>query len=525
MVPFFLNSNIAVNDESITSYSDLMKITAGNVGNSYITYSLLKELGIEKLLPEFHIPNVYHFDYSRTDEISEFINSHCTHVFFILQDQIRSSESYGLQLPYKNIEHLLLKINVPIVIAGLGANSFSGFTSEFYKCLNPELISFLKFLSERCVELGVRGTFTAEVLNQIGVKNVCAIGCPSYFEEGKDRIILKKNKISPDSIFFTSYYPNPLYNSNYQICQDDIEADIIKSIAFDTPVEIKEFMQAKRIFEKKYRFFPNIENWKEFAQNFNFSIGYRLHGCILSLNSGIVSVCCNGDSRAREMCELLKIPYMPELDPKTDLVNLYDEINIDDTNREYSSLYKNFNSFIHRNVGIDIFNKQETIVKPIQPSLTLYNSNLHTSLGALFSVYEANLDNEIEKITKHEKAIDELYVIDNSLTEKTVVHDKKIENHIKAIDDLYIITNDLILKLREASENIVSLKQENETLKDSIEELNALNLKKQYQLEQMTLKIDSLNPLLSFYRKLIKTRIFTNLKKVAHLLQLFRGNV
>ena len=90
---------------------------------------------------------------------------------------------------------------------------------------------------------------------------------------------------------------------------------------------------------------------------------------------------------------------------------------------------------------------------------------------------------------------------------------------------LYIITNDLILKLREASENIVSLKQENETLKDSIEELNALNLKKQYQLEQMTLKIDSLNPLLSFYRKLIKTRIFTNLKKVAHLLQLFRGNV
>ena len=62
---------------------------------------------------------------------------------------------------------------------------------------------------------------------------------------------------------------------------------------------------------KKYRIFSSIEDWKKSIAEFDFLFGSRLHGAILALNSGVCSCVTNPDSRAREMSEFLKIPYMP----------------------------------------------------------------------------------------------------------------------------------------------------------------------------------------------------------------------
>lgn len=353
--PFFINSNLITSKSSLTDYDTFFNAVAGNTGNSYITWALLKELGVAELKDEFHIQNIYDFDFSKTEKVSDFVNHNCTHVFLILQDQIRIHESYGYKLPYEGIKNLLEKINLPVIVAGLGANCFTGFDLEFYRQLSSDLVEFLHFLSGRCSELGVRGNFTAEVLNQLGIKNVTPIGCPSFFETGPNRIIKKKDSITNDRIFFTSNYPSPLNRTAFQVCQDHQEKEIVKAIAFNS---IENFASNEvfidKYIKKRYRIFSDITEWKNFASQFDFSLGYRVHGCILSLNSGIVSVCCNGDSRAKEMCELLKIPHLPDLNPESDMVKLYNEIDISSLNNAYPSLYEKFSSFIKRNCNIEI---------------------------------------------------------------------------------------------------------------------------------------------------------------------------
>ena len=42
--PFFINSNICLKQDDISSFEKFMTSIAGNTGNSYITYALIKEL-------------------------------------------------------------------------------------------------------------------------------------------------------------------------------------------------------------------------------------------------------------------------------------------------------------------------------------------------------------------------------------------------------------------------------------------------------------------------------------------------
>ncbi len=45
VTPFFINSNIVTSEKEVCSYDEFMDAVAGNTGNSYITYSLIKEHG------------------------------------------------------------------------------------------------------------------------------------------------------------------------------------------------------------------------------------------------------------------------------------------------------------------------------------------------------------------------------------------------------------------------------------------------------------------------------------------------
>lgn len=444
--PFFINSNLITSKSSLTDYDTFFNAVAGNTGNSYITWALLKELGISELKDDFHIQNIYDFDFSCTDRVSGFVNSNCSHVFLILQDQIRIAESYGYKLPYKLIKNLLEKINKPVIVAGLGANCFTGFDSNFHKQLPEDLSEFLHYLSHRCNELGVRGNFTAEVLNQLGIKNVTPIGCPSFFETGPNRIIKKKDSITNDRIFFTSNYPSPLNRTAFQVCQDHQEMNIVKEIAFDsagifTPNEV--FIN--KYIKKRYRIFSDITEWKNFASQFDFSLGYRVHGCILSLNSGIVSVCCNGDSRAKEMCELLKIPHMPDLNPESDMVKLYNEIDISSLNNAYPSLYENFSSFVKRNCNIEINTRHLTgggntgieLYKKYQENcfsiLYTHQEQKYTEIIAKIESSHNELQNFFRKQTELENKINSLIEMETQTQNKLREFDGflKIYNRLK----------------------------------------------------------------------------------------------
>ena len=59
--PFFINSNLCIEPNDLSSFGSFMDSVAGNTGNSYITYSLIKACfgSLDKVN---HIQNIYTYD-------------------------------------------------------------------------------------------------------------------------------------------------------------------------------------------------------------------------------------------------------------------------------------------------------------------------------------------------------------------------------------------------------------------------------------------------------------------------------
>ena len=365
MKPFVINSNLCLSSADVASYDAMMKVTAGNVGNSYISYSLIKEVcGGYRKVPQ--IQSLYTYDFKEAEKDIELINGRCSHVFLVLQDQIRIAESYGLQLPYADIIDFLNRVKKPIVVAGLGANSFIGYDSKFHTLLAPELVTFLRKLSERTEVLGVRGYFTQEVLHHLGIHNVDVIGCPSYFESGSRREIVKTGL---SSVACSSWVSEKIQLSSTVYLQDmqPHEVALGRVVAFGEPLELSDFEQ-KLVDERRVRLFSSITAWKRDIAKHSFFVGTRVHGAILALNSGVPAVVMNGDSRAREMCEYLNIPYLPQFDACDDISQIFDSCDYAFTNRFYPEKYKRFEDFLSK-FGLKITSREESKM-PMTPQMS-----------------------------------------------------------------------------------------------------------------------------------------------------------
>lgn len=346
--PFVINSNICTQESDVLTYDSFMDAVACNTGNSYITWSLLKELGCTvRSIEGYHIKNVYSYDYAKADNDLALANNECSHVILVLQDQIRISESYNYRLPFSDLKSFISKIKKPILIAGLGANSFNGYDRDFYTKLDAELVDFLMFLSANCVEIGVRGEFTQDVLNKLGIKNTCVIGCPSYYERGMGREIIKPqyNK----SLRIGTSIGVKVYGRGHVYLQDKQEERIIKMICFGekSRYNLKELRLLKA---GKYRIFSSIRDWqRDLKNNVDFYIGGRVHGSMVAMNCNIPTVVMNGDSRSREMCEYMNIPYHPELYGCGNVEKILSVCDYDKMNTEYNSKLVKFISFLKRN--------------------------------------------------------------------------------------------------------------------------------------------------------------------------------
>lgn len=352
--PFFLNSNLSFGRAGGDTVENLLRPAAGNSGNSYITYALVKTV-----LGDFaglsHIANVYEYDFSSGRD-AEFARAECTHVFLVLQDQIRIEESYGLRLPYGNIVSFLKKCGKPVVIAGLGANSFGGFDPEFHKKLPPALVKFLREISGMCEKIGIRGEFTADVLDKLGISNFQIIGCPSFFETGPGRRVEKPpfgelNPVLTSPIVYRS-------GSVPAVMQDFLEKGLINLSVFGNFTEETRPEDYRRAKCGDLGIFFNPEKWKAFLGKYNFALGPRVHGSIAAINAGLPAVCTNTDSRAAEMCAFLKIPRLaddsfvnyaaiPNARNFADFIKrAYEACDTETINAAYPKLFENYKNFI-----------------------------------------------------------------------------------------------------------------------------------------------------------------------------------
>ena len=79
---------------------------------------------------------------------------------------------------------LIKEVDFPVTLAGMGAQSFVDCRTpeEVVGSLPDERKHAFREISEQVKSLGIRGSFTAECLELMGIKNYRIIGCPSFYK-------------------------------------------------------------------------------------------------------------------------------------------------------------------------------------------------------------------------------------------------------------------------------------------------------------------------------------------------------
>jgi len=175
-------------------------------------------------------------------------------------------------------------------------------------------VHILAKMSERCV-LGVRGNYTAEILNKYGIKNMQVIGCPSAYYHFDYNFCIK-NIVNPKNccVNFKAFYGSlKEYEQKFLIFSAEKNFDFIEQNAFKLTEDMCEKKACLKINDwlaDKTQVFFSVEKWINYMYRFDFTMGYRFHGNIAALYAGVPSLFIVTDSRTAEMCEFFKFPVL-----------------------------------------------------------------------------------------------------------------------------------------------------------------------------------------------------------------------
>ena len=340
---YFINHCIPNETNSLSIDKELDSMS-GNIGNTYIMYSIsLILFGYIIKFNEINgIPNLFKEDLNNID--TEYINNNYKYVLINMQDQLRREISYygNTDLCFKNINIFLNKINIKIICFGLGSNCFEPENfNNIIDQLHDSQKEFIQILSSKSNTFSIRGKYTKEIMDKLNIKNYSMVGCPTFFINNKK--IIKKdikkivitgevNWINQEqeeiSIMGCKIPPNV---ELFYFCQDYYEIELINK---------------KKINNVNIVFLTNFEEISNFFKDKDLTFGNRVHASIMSLNNGCLAICGNNDSRAKEMCELFKIPHICNY-PNKNINEIIDEIDINVIEENYISLQKCHNDFLN----------------------------------------------------------------------------------------------------------------------------------------------------------------------------------
>lgn len=250
------------------------------------------------------------------------------------------------RVDFTDLANRVEKLKIPVIIVGLGAQN-ENYKDKFTIPSGTE--RFLKAISERCQAMSLRGPYTQDVLNELGISNTIVTGCPSLYHEFRPFERPVKKEINLEKILLHS----TRYEATYMPFIEGSSANLklfqlahskkIDLLYQSEPEEIAEFQKyirlseqskAKQIYlcktyatmslksienfiEEHGKFFVNLDQWSGAMIDYDFVIGTRLHGTIMALNSGTPGMLLYHDSRTRELAEFSAIPSMDA--EKTDL--------------------------------------------------------------------------------------------------------------------------------------------------------------------------------------------------------------
>lgn len=298
-----------------------------------------------------------------------------------LRDEAGSTDEYVYILPCSNFLHaknrwleplvdIIERQPIKIILIGLGAQAGLNEGTQIVKRLSRKQKRFFKLIAERCKSIGVRGEYTAECLEKLGIRNSRVIGCPSIYKN-LDRGFVKMEKPSFGRTLVTV---TPAQRRTAEILDIGIKSnadwimqskDEIVSLYSDN--KSIRFIQKKQYFPSiKWKELVNYQNtnarifwdfneWNSFIRNnrYTFAFGSRFHGNMMALRNGVPTLWFIHDMRTKELVETLKVPSLGYNDKISFPEELLEKCEYSEFYSRYSYNLRNYIEFLNEN-GVEV---------------------------------------------------------------------------------------------------------------------------------------------------------------------------
>jgi polysaccharide pyruvyl transferase WcaK-like protein len=274
-----------------------------------------------------------------------------------------------------NFAALIEKANLPTVLVGIGAQSFDGKAPE----LQPSTKQFLAAVAARSHSIAARGSFTAEVIEKAGVKNVEVTGCPSLLwhvtrpasvmrsvPPNMQRVVINSTRHEERDADRSASIGMRLlryaYNKKFDFVVQT-EFDLLR-IARSEPYDQSLLAEQAKILgdddqdrvlsylKRHVLAFTDVPSWIAYNATKDFVVGMRLHGVISALLAGVPAMLIIHDTRTREMARQAGIPFTEakELSDKSlSVSDLAKSVNFEHFNIVQRRYFSNFADFFNKN--------------------------------------------------------------------------------------------------------------------------------------------------------------------------------
>eukprot|EP01132_Coremiostelium_polycephalum_P010134 gene10134-12429_t len=342
-----------------------------NIGDAFVFESSLKLMNYEKVaeLPIAGPPM------EKIDQLRE------EYDYVIL----RGSNYINREMNWRDTIPVLKRLGLPVIAFGVGAQAPVKGQLE----LSEESKAVWRLIADSTTSVGVRGAYSAQVLNDIGIKNVRVIGCPTAFRRNNQHLRIKLPALDTvEKVGVTVRREvSPTYAQDIQRYLT-LHRDLIKAMAnrFDITLMAQgEVEEKKMVFgtdeqkedaiaalkanrwvsdwyfddamEKLYRermyYSDVVADYETLVRAHQLVLGYRLHGNLMALANGVPSIYFTYDSRTAEFAETYKIPSYDVFGGKPfRLEDYWDQSLFDKYNRAWFETYGEMNVFLTEN-GVD----------------------------------------------------------------------------------------------------------------------------------------------------------------------------
>ncbi len=339
-----------------------------NIGDAFVFDSALKLLQFDRL-------DVCEIKTVRQEDIDRY-NAEYDYVF------LRGSNYIHAEMDWENAEAVLAKLKIPILAFGVGAQAPAKGKLE----LSPGGRRIWQLISERSTTLGVRGDYTADVLWDLGIRNVRIVGCPTAFRNNDTEL-----RIDLPPLETVRHVGFTVRREVSQAYSPDIEKylarhrDIIKAMAqrydirlmMQGEVEEKKLLwgtaeqkheawaelkgnvpcakwffdrEMEELYETKLFYSDVVADYEALVREKDLVLGYRLHGNLMALANGVPAIYFVYDSRTAEFCETFAIPSYDVYAAKEFVLEEYwDQTRFERFNRAYYTRYRDMRSFLDEN--------------------------------------------------------------------------------------------------------------------------------------------------------------------------------